>query len=159
MPHLLRTTSAHPDFIFLVQKLDAELVIIDGDDHDFYHQYNHIDNIKYAVVLYEQEEPVGCGAIKAYGPDSMEVKRMYVVPEKRGKGLATHILQELEQWAAELSFKKCILETGIRQADAVRLYKKNGYSVIPNYGQYAGVENSVCFEKVMVDGKRQTVDD
>ncbi len=77
----------------------------------------------------------------------MEVKRMYTVPTHRGKGLASQVLNELEKWAGELSYKSCLLETGIKQPEAIRLYQKNGYRIIPNYGQYAGVENSVCFEK------------
>jgi len=79
----------------------------------------------------------------------MEVKRMYVLPQHRGKGLATRILTGLESWAKELSYQKCILETGKRQPEAIALYTKNGYIVIPNYGQYKGIENSVCFEKVL----------
>jgi GNAT superfamily N-acetyltransferase len=77
----------------------------------------------------------------------MEIKRMYVTPASRKKGIATMILCELETWAAELSYENCILETGIKQPEAIELYKKNGYTVIPNYGQYAGVQTSVCFEK------------
>jgi hypothetical protein len=53
----------------------------------------------------------------------------------------------LENWAGELSYAKCILETGKRQPEAIGLYKKNGYKLIPNYGQYAEAENSLCFEK------------
>ncbi|RZL48076.1 MAG: GNAT family N-acetyltransferase, partial [Pedobacter sp.] len=63
------------------------------------------------------------------------------------KGVATTVLSALEQWAGELGYKKCVLETGIRQADAISLYQKCGYQSIPNYGQYIGVDNSVCFEK------------
>jgi len=74
---------------------------------------------------------------------------MYVIPEKRNKGFASEVLKELENWALELSYNKCILETGKRQPEAISLYKKNGYSNIPNYGQYSGVENSVCFQKVL----------
>ena len=77
----------------------------------------------------------------------MEVKRMYVPLEKRGKGIASIVLQELEKWAKELGYQKCILETGIKQPEAISLYKKNNYAIIPNYGQYAGVKDSVCFEK------------
>ena len=69
---------------------------------------------------------------------------------KRGEGIATIILKELEVWAAELHYEKCRLETGKKQPEAIELYKKNGYKVIPNYGQYEGVENSVCFEKSLV---------
>jgi GNAT superfamily N-acetyltransferase len=72
---------------------------------------------------------------------------MYVSPERRNKGIASKILSELETWAGELSCKKCILETGLKQPDAIHLYRKNGYQSIPNWGQYVGVENSVCFEK------------
>lgn len=108
-----------------------------------------MDNIKQAVVAYEDYDAVGCGAIKEYEPNIVEIKRMYTLPDVRGKGIATKILSELEKWATELSHKKCILETGKGQPEAIGLYHKNGYSIIPNYGQYAGVENSVCFEKVL----------
>ncbi len=77
----------------------------------------------------------------------MEIKRMYTVVERRGKGIASEVLRELEIWAAELSCHTCILETGRRQPEAIALYEKSGYTQIPNYGQYAGVENSVCFQK------------
>ncbi len=72
---------------------------------------------------------------------------MYVSPNFRGKGIATKILIELEKWAKELSFNKCVLETGKKQPEAIELYMKNGYAVISNYGQYKGIENSCCFEK------------
>ncbi len=147
MTTLSRTDSSHPDFIALVQRLDAELAVIDGDDHAFYDQFNKIYRIKYAVVAYENGAPAACGAIKDFAPNIMEIKRMYTLPEYRGKGLATRVLLELEKWAAELQGKKCLLETGKAQIDAVGLYQKQGYKIIPNYGQYAGVENSVCFEK------------
>jgi putative acetyltransferase len=144
---LERTDSDNPDFIRLVKYLDADLAGRDGEDHSFYAQFNKIDKIKHAVVAYENDHPVGCGAIKEYAPDMMEIKRMYTSPRSRGKGIATQILNELEKWAVELSYEKCILETGKRQAEAIALYKKNGYKPIPNYGQYAGIDNSLCFEK------------
>ena len=149
MINILRTNSDNPDFISLVKLLDAELAERDGADHPFYAQFNKIDNIKYAVVANENDKPVSCGAIKEYSSNTMEVKRMYTLPEYRGKGIATKVLIELEKWAKELSFEKCILETGKKQPEAIALYKKNGYKLIPNYGQYAGVDNSVCFEKEM----------
>ena len=145
----MRTNSDNQDFIGLVKHLDADLAERDGEDHSFYAQYNKIDKIKYAVVAYENDEPVGCGAIKEYAPGIMEVKRMYTSPTSRGKGIASRVLRELELWASELSYEKCILETGKKQPEAIGLYKKNGYKVIPNYGQYAEVENSLCFEKLI----------
>ncbi|GLU53484.1 GNAT family N-acetyltransferase [Dyadobacter frigoris] len=147
MLNLIRTNSDDPVFISLVKKLDADLAERDGADHAFYSQFNKIDKIKHAVVAFENNEPIGCGAMKEFMPDSMEMKRMYTAPLGRGKGIATAVLTELEKWAAELSYKKCVLETGKRQPEAIKLYEKNGYKNIPNYGQYIGIENSVCFEK------------
>lgn len=142
-----RTNSDNADFQSLVRELDKELAIRDGAEHSFYAQFNKIDAIKYVVVAYEENEPVGCGAIKSFDKNSMEVKRMFVPLEKRSKGIASLVLQELENWANELGFTKCVLETGLKQPEAIRLYEKNGYKLIPNYGQYIGMENSVCFEK------------
>jgi GNAT superfamily N-acetyltransferase len=142
-----RTDSAHGDFAVLVKLLDAELAIRDGSEHSFYAQYNTIDRIKYVVLAYDGDTAVGCGAIKEYAPGTMEVKRMYVRPDWRQMGVATKILAELETWAKGLSAQKCILETGKKQPEAIGLYRRHGYVVIPNYGQYAGVENSVCFAK------------
>lgn len=145
----IRTNATHPDFIELVKYLDADLAIRDGADHSFYNQFNKIITIKYAIVAYNENKPVGCGAIKAYSPTTMEVKRMYTMPECRGKGIAKVVLKELENWAKEMKYGKCILETGKKQPEAIALYFKSGYQQIPNYGQYAGVANSVCFEKVL----------
>lgn len=145
-----RTDSCNNDFIALVKTLDTELAEVDKEDHSFYSQFNKIDKIRYVVVVYEDDIPAGCGAIKEFGRDTMEVKRMFVLPGKRNRGIATIVLKELERWALELSCLKCILETGKRQPDAIRLYTKNGYESIPNYGQYEGVENSVCFEKSLI---------
>lgn len=147
MIQLQRTNSDNPDFQTLVKALDLDLKIRDGDEHAFFAQYNKIDAIKYVVVAYENNLPVGCGAIKAYDENTMEVKRMYVLPEKRGRGIASLVLIELEHWCKELNFTKCILETGEKQPEAIQLYKKNKYQIIPNFGQYEGVESSVCFEK------------
>lgn len=144
---ILRTTSENQDFQNLVKQLDAYLAIIDGDEHGFYDQYNKIDSLKNCIVIFDDDEAVACGAIKAFDEKSMEVKRMFTLPEKRGKGLASAILKELETWTKELGYEKTILETGKRQTEAVALYQKCGYKIIPNYGQYAGVETSVCFEK------------
>ena len=149
MLQLIRTNSNNIDFIQLVNQLDKELTIRDGDEHDFYDQFNKIDNIKYVVVAYENEKPVSCGAIKEFDVLTMEVKRMFTQEDARGKGIASKVLYELEKWAAELGYQKCILETGVRQPEAIRLYTKNGYQLIENYGQYKDVENSRCFEKII----------
>lgn len=153
MIKLVRTDAQHKDFKLLVSKLDADLGARDGEDHAFYHQFNSIDAIKYAVIAFIDETAVGCGAIKKFDNETTEVKRMYVVPSKRSKGIATLILKELETWTAELGFKSCILETGKRQPEAISLYQKSGYQRISNYGQYKGIKNSVCFEKNIIFGQ------
>ena len=147
MIKIIRTSSENKDFIDLVKLLDADLAERDGDDHAFYHQFNKIDVIKHVVVLYENEKPIGCGAIKEFDATAMEVKRMYTSPESRGKGVATKILSELEKWTKELSYDRCVLETGKRQPEAIQLYTKSGYKIVSNYGPYKGVSNSICFEK------------
>ena len=149
MTTLIRTDSDNEDFKKLVKVLDSELKISDGDEHEFYDQFNKIDTIKHAVIVYENEIPIACGAIKQFDSTSMEVKRMFTLSEYRGKGIASLILKDLENWSAELSFEKCILETGLKQPEAIALYHKNGYKIIANYGQYAGIENSKCFQKTL----------
>ena len=147
MIKIIRTDSGNNDFIELVKHLDADLAEKNGNEHSFYAQFNKIDKLKHVVVIYENAKAVGCGAMKEYSPGILEIKRMYTVPQSRGKGIATKVLAELEKWAHELGYEKCILETGKKQPEAVKLYQKNGYKSIPNYGQYAGIENSLCFEK------------
>lgn len=146
-----RTDSTNPDFRQLVVELDKDLAIRDGDESEFFAQYNQITHIQHVVVAYDtSQNAVGCGAIKTYSDHLMEVKRMYVLPEKRGHGIASLVLKELEVWTQELGATGCILETGIKQPEAIRLYEKNGYQLIPNYGQYTGVESSRCFQKKLV---------
>jgi putative acetyltransferase len=142
-----RTNSDDADFQRLVVELDKELAVRDGAEHSFYAQFNNIDAIRHSVVAYLDGEAVGCGAIKEYSDGVMEVKRMFVPEESRGQGIASVVLMELEKWAKELNAERCILETGVKQPEAIRLYEKNGYLPTTNYGQYAGIENSVCFEK------------
>lgn len=144
---MLRTTSTNSDFQELVRALDIDLKIRDGEDHAFYAQFSKIDSLQHVVVLYVNNEGVGCGAFKELQADTVEIKRMYLVPTLRGNGYASLVLHELEKWAEELGYKQCRLETGLMQPEAIAVYTKNGYYRIPNYGQYEGVDTSVCFEK------------
>lgn len=150
MIHCTRTDSENEDFRSLVQQLDEDLRRRDGDDNIFYAQFNKIDAIRHVIVAYDNGIAVGCGAIKEYTPDTMEVKRMYVLENRRGQGIASTVLLALEHWAVEMKYKRCVLETGKRQVEAMALYHKTGYKIIPNYGQYAQVENSICFEKILI---------
>jgi GNAT superfamily N-acetyltransferase len=144
---IIRTDSDSQDFQALVCLLDEELAIRDGAEHSFYAQFNKLDAIKNVVVAYENDLPVGCGAFKKYDDETVEIKRMFVPPEKRGKGIAGKVLSELERWAVENGFTFAVLETGLKQPEAIRLYEKSGYEKISNYGQYAGIQNSVCLKK------------
>lgn len=146
---LLRTDSSNLDFITLVAELDADLAKRDGEDHSFYSQFNSIDVLKNVVVCYKDNIAVGCGAIKKFSATSVEVKRMYLRPAHRGKNIASQILLDLEKWASELGYTRCVLETGKHQPEAIAFYTKNGYAVIPNYEPYKEMENSVCFKKII----------
>lgn len=147
MISILRTDSSHPHFISLVKELDAYLAEIDGKEHSFYSQYNKIDKLNYVILIYENDIPVACGAFKMLEPGIAEVKRMYTVPAQRNNGKASSLLHNLERWASETGYHTLRLETGKRMPDAVSFYQKKDYTIIPNYGQYEGVENSLCFEK------------
>lgn len=149
MIDIVRTAEDNADFLSLVELLDAELRIRDGEEHGFYAQFNKPVGLGGVVIAFDGAEPVGCGAFKRYEEGVAEIKRMYIKPESRGRRIAALVLRELESWAAELGFAECILETGHKQPEAIALYKREGYSVIPNYGQYAGVYNSVCLKKTL----------
>jgi putative acetyltransferase len=147
-----RTTSENIDFQHLVFLLDADLKIRDGDEHAFYAQFNKTDTLRHVIVYYENEKALGCGAFRDYDAQHVEIKRMFVLPENRGKGIAHAILNELERWAHELDFRGCVLETGKNQPEAIGLYQKAGYTITRNYGQYQNMENSVCMKKTLHHG-------
>lgn len=149
MQNLTRTTSQNLDFTNLVLLLDADLKILDGDDHEFYAQINQTAVLKNVIVFYENDIAVGCGAFREIDSQTVEIKRMFVLPDFRGKGIASKIIIELERWIFELRYSEAILETGINQPEAIALYQKLGYSVTQNYGQYANMENSICMKKVI----------
>ena len=147
MVEIFRTVSNNSDFQFLVSLLDHFQQILDGEEHSFYAQFNKIDTLSEVLVAYIEGIPVASGALRSYNNSTVEIKRMFVKPEYRGRGIAMLILKELESWAKELNFSTCILETGKKQIEAISLYKKAGYMQITSYGQYKNVENSVCMKK------------
>jgi putative acetyltransferase len=99
------------------------------------------------VLIYAENKPIGCGCFKLFDDKTIEIKRMFVLPEMRGKQLAAQLLQELEKWAVEEGYSKAVLETGHRQVEAIRLYTVAGYTLTENYGQYIGMEDSICYRK------------
>lgn len=144
-----RTNEKDADFLSLVKLLDVELAERDGEEHAFYAQFNKPVGLTGVIVAYREGEAVGCGAFKKYDDNTAEIKRMYVRPDRRGLRIAAEVLSELEAWSTELGFSEYVLETGFNQPEAIALYTRSGYEVIPNYGQYAGVDNSVCMKKIV----------
>jgi putative acetyltransferase len=149
MTRILRTTSENIDFQNLVVLLDEVLRIKDGEDHDFYAQHNTLDKINHVVVCYQDDVAIGCGAFKKLDSNTVEIKRMFVHPDFRGKGIASAVLNELEVWASEFNYTSCVLETGKNNPEAVALYHKSGYEITPNYGQYENIITSVCLKKII----------
>jgi len=143
----IRTTSDDLDFRSMVNALDEDLNQRNGDIQRQYDQYNRIDKIKHAMVIYFENKPVGCGCFKQFDDHTVEMKRMFVKTEMRGRQLAAQMLQELETWAIEEGNTAAVLETGRRQVEAIRLYNVAGYSLTENYGQYIGMEESICCRK------------
>jgi len=145
---IIRTDSNDKDFHELVEKLNKDLDDRYGALQILYNRFNEIKNLATVVKAYDDEQPVGCGFFKKFDDESVEIKRMYVSSEQRGKGIGAALLAELEKWAAELKVGSMVLETGYNQPEALHLYEKMGYTAIPNYGQYSGMEEtSICFKK------------
>ena len=149
MVTIRRTNSSDSAFIEIVKKLDKELAIHNGEQDDFYSQFNGIESLQNCVVAINNKVPIGSGAFKLFDKDSVEIKRMYVDNDSRGKGISKLILSELEVWGKEMGYRRCVLETGTFLTSAVGLYRSQGYTSIPRYEPYTDVETSVCFEKVL----------
>ena len=144
---VVRTDTINKDLQILITHLDEYIRGIDGANHEFYPQYNTLENITGVVMVYDGQVPVGCGAFKEFDSDSAEVKRMFVEEAYRGQNIAFLILNEIEKWAKEIGYTYAVLETGKNMFTAVNFYKKNGYFLIENYGPYVEAPNSVCFKK------------
>jgi GNAT superfamily N-acetyltransferase len=150
MIRLQRTTSDNEDFRLLIPELDKELLSRYEERQAIYDRHNIIENNQNVIIAYKEEMPAGCGCFKRFDDRSVEIKRMFVKPEYRGQKIAASILQELENWAIELNISGTVLETGIKQPEAIHLYRKSGYIVVENYGPYKGLPESVCMQKHLV---------
>jgi putative acetyltransferase len=142
-----RTTSESKDFILLTKMLDQELKLIYGSTQEEFDKFNIIDNIETVIVAYIDNTAAGCGCFKIFDKNTAELKRMFVDDQFRRNQIGAAILIELENWAKELGYSSIVLETGTVQIEALALYKKYGYSVIPNFDPYLGNELSICFKK------------
>ena len=146
---IIRTTYLNHEFQELVAQLNTDLANRDGKDHPL-SQFNEITHLKHVVVLYLENKAVGCGAIARYDLSASEIKRMYVTPAHRGQQLGENILSELENWTKELGLSKCILFMGVNQPEALKLYLRNNFSVIENYGKLKDIPDSICLAKTLL---------
>lgn len=142
-----RTHSSDKDFSWLITQLDKDLDNRNPDTQTLYNKHNHIESLETVIIAYDNIKPIGCGCFKPYNDATVEIKRMFMRPEYRGKGVSKCLLRELESWAYELGFSRLVLETGKRQPEAIGLYEKYGFKRIKNYGPYVNLSNSICFEK------------
>ena len=137
------------DFAMLCSRLDKALDEIVGAkfQRSQYEQYNQRDSIHDVIVAYQAGKPIACGSFKMYDEDHAELKRIYVEPSCRNIGLGAELVRRLEAKAKIRGYRWCILETGKPLEAACRMYKRAGYKIIPNYGQYAVMPDSICMER------------
>ena len=146
MIEVIRTNSENLEFKKLVELLNSDLAKRDGENHPL-SQFNTISSIKYAILLKIKGEALACGAISEYDNNSMEIKRMYVLPKYRGQRIGEKILLELENWARELGKTNCLLFMGSKQPEASKLYQRNNYNLIEKYGKLKDIPDSICLSK------------
>lgn len=144
-----RTDGKDEDFIENCRLLDMDLDRRVGRKikRDKYKKYNQLDEIKEAIVVYEGNTAIGGGAIRKYDDENVELKRVFVHPEYQGRGIGSRLVALLMEWAMELGYKRVILETGELLAESCAVYKKLGFEIIPNYGPYADMPESLCMAR------------
>lgn len=144
-----RTDGKDKDFMENCRLLDLDLDRRVGKKikRDKYKPYNRLDEIREAIVVYEDNKVIGGGAIRRYDEENMELKRVFVHPQYQGRGIGSRLVSLLMEWAAELGYNRMILETGELLAESCAVYKKLGFRVIPNYGPYENMPESLCMAK------------
>lgn len=153
MLELLRTNNDNRDFQNLITELNKELIFeninVNNEIQEKYNKLNVMENVNTVVIAYLDKIAIGCGCFRIYNNTSVEIKRMFVISEMRKTGIASLILKELEKWIKELEYKEILLETGKNMIGPLKLYKKNKYEIIDNYGPYIGINNSICMKKTL----------
>lgn len=145
----IRTDGKNRDFIENCRLLDIDLDRRVGKKikRDKYKQFNQLDEIQHAIVVYEDHKAVGGGAIRKYDDENIELKRVFVHTEYQGRGIGSKLVSLLIEWAMELGYKRMILETGELLAESCAVYGKLGFQVISNYGPYVNMPESLCMAK------------
>lgn len=146
---LTRESPSGPEGLWLISQLSTELGELYDDDGGANSFNPHDPLVPGAAFLVARigGQPVGCGAIRPLEPGVGEVKRMFVLPEARGRGISRLILQAIEEFALEMGYRRLRLETGILQPEAIALYESAAYRRVARYGYYKDDPRSVCFEK------------
>ena len=149
--HFKYTDGKDQDFIELCHGLDDFLnELVGGEENRAeYIPYNQLDDIHDVIVAYDGNIPIGCASFKRYDEECAEVKRVFVKQGYRGRGISKKLMELLEKAAREQGYRYLILESGEPLVAAMALYRKTGYKVIPNYGQYENMEDSVCMKKTL----------
>ncbi len=143
-----------PDAVLLIGELDALLDVLYPQEsrHGFSVDQLLRDGVAFFVARYAGE-PAGCGGVKLFGTAYGEVKRMYVRPAHRGRGLGKAMLDRLKAYALERQVGVLRLETGIHQTEAIGLYERYGFRRRPTFGEYRDDPLSLCYEKSIVEGR------
>ena len=147
---LLVTDHHHPDFAALIALLDADLSERNGVLQALYAPHNKTDALEAVVLLYRDGLAVACGAFKALSAETAEEKRVFVRKAYRGQGLSKVLMEALERQIRSGGYRRAVLETGVKQVEAIHLYQRMGYGPTANYGPYVGNPNSVCMEKTLL---------
>jgi len=150
MSVFVRVSTTHPDFLLLVEALDSELWQRYPDIEHQYAPFNNVKTNAHAIVVYDETGPIGCGCLRPMQEAGVvEIKRMYVAPACRNRGIGKQILVHLEMWAVEQGFVQAKLETAKRQPEAIAAYEHSGYAAIPNYEPYVNMPESICMAKML----------
>lgn len=149
---IIHTNGKNSDFILLCNLLDASLDELVGNQFERkkYHQFNQLNAINNAVILYLDDNPVASGGFKHYEDGIAEIKRVFVKKEFRGRGLSKIVMEELIKKAKSTGYKKLYLETGAPLRASINLYKSFGFKKIKNYGPYELLKESICMEKSLL---------
>jgi len=99
------------------------------------------------LVGWVGDQAVASGGLRRHDGRTAEIKRMYVVPEHRGRGFARSVLAGLERWAVDLGYGQIVLETGVEQPEAIALYTSSGYRPVQGFGHYRDSQLSRSFGK------------
>ena len=147
--YIERGDGMNQDFVQLCCELDGFLnQLVGGEENRAeYVAFNQLTDIDDVFIAYDGVVPVGCAAYKDYDGERAEVKRVFVREEYRGQGVGRLLMEKLTQEAHSKGYRYLILESGEPLAAAMGLYREIGFQVIPNYGQYADMPESICMQK------------